>query len=92
MITERYERVPQEINAIQTTQDNLYSVAKWVKGVIKGTSLPKSKQIIDYYNKEKQCEIRIEIGDFVIKKENGQFEVMNESDFNKTYRRLVWEN
>jgi len=88
MITERYERIPQEINAIQATQDNLYSIAKWLKGVIKGTSLPKSKQVVDYYNKEKQCEIRIEIGDFVIKNEKGLFEVMNEKEFNETYRRI----
>lgn len=88
MITERYERVPQEINAIQTTQENIYSVAKWVKGIIKGTELKKSKWIIDFYNKEIQKEVRIEIGDFIIKKENGQFEVMNESDFNKTYKVL----
>lgn len=89
MITERYERVPQEINAIQTTQENIYSVAKWVKGIIKGTELKKSKWIIDFYNKEIQKEVRIEIGDFVIKNEKGLFEVMNEKEFNETYRRLV---
>lgn len=88
MLTKVYYRLPQEVNAIQVTQDNLYSVAKWVKGIIKGTSLPKSKQCVDFYNKEKQYEVRIEIGDFVIKKENQQFEVMNESDFNKTYKVL----
>lgn len=88
MITERYERLPQEVNAIQMTIDNIYSIAKWVKGIIKGTELPKEKMLVDIWNKEKDCEIRIQIGDFVIKKENGQFEVMNESDFNKTYKVL----
>ena len=88
MLTKVYYRLPQEINAEQMTVHNIYSVAKWVKGIIKGTELPKSKQCVDYYNKEKQYEVRIEIGDFVIKKENGQFEVMTESDFNKTYKVL----
>lgn len=88
MITERYERLPQEVNAIEVTEENLYSIAKWVKGVIKNTELKKSLQIIDFYNKEKQCEIRIQIGHFVIKKENQQFEVMSEKEFNETYRRI----
>lgn len=89
MITERYERLPQEVNAIEVTQENLYSIAKWVKGVIKGTSLPKVKQIVDFYSKEKQCEIRIVIGDYVIKKDNQQFEVMSQKEFNETYRRIT---
>jgi len=88
MITERYIRVSQEINAIEVTQDNLYSIAKLVNGIIKGTSLPKSKQIVDFFSKEQTCEIRIEIGDFVIKKENGQFQVMNQKEFNENYKKL----
>lgn len=88
MITERYERLPQEVNAIQMTIDNIYSVARWVKGIIKGTELEKSKQVVDIWNKEKSCEIRIQVGDFVIKKENGLFEVLSENDFKKTYKVL----
>ena len=88
MLTKVYYRLPQEINAEQMTIDNIYSVAKWVKGIIKGTELEKCKWVVDFYNKEFQKEIRIQMNDFVIKNEKGLFEVMNESDFNKTYKVL----
>ena len=83
----RKQPVPPTIEAWQLTPDTLKFLAKWCNGSIKGTKLPVEEQVIDIWDSFYDCEIRAEMGDYIIK-HYGYFSVMTSDKFVLIYQEL----
>lgn len=67
-----YKRRDIPLDAVQVTKDNLEAVAAWCGGSVRGTKLPKSEQVIEWYNPLFPDHPTIaSVGDWIVRDENG---------------------
>lgn len=80
----KYIRKPETIEAMRVGFDKWKSIAKWCKSKV-------------YYEKHKPTDIvlafinvnyYVPIGDWIIKKETGEFDVLSDSNFKKLYEKV----
>ena len=79
----KFRTKPKEVEARQLTVHNMAEIEAWCRGSVKGTTLPISERVIDFYTNK--GEIRVELGDWVVKDGNGKFSKCGADDFKDTY-------
>ena len=92
MNTEKYIRKQFEVQAVQVTEENLESVAKWCNGTIETEGdLPGTKRFIRVNVKHplNARQTRAYLGDWVLKAETGGFKIYNQVAFEKSFERAV---
>lgn len=77
---------PVEVEARQLTTQNLVEIEAWCHGSIKGTKLPVGDRVVDFFNQGN--EIRVGVGDWVIKSADGDFSVCSNLAFEKDYEQI----
>lgn len=79
----KFRTRPKEVEARQLTVHNMAEIEAWCRGSVKGSALPISEQVIDFNTNK--GEIRVELGDWVVKDGNGKFSKYDADDFKNTY-------
>jgi len=79
----KYINKKKVIEAFQLTASNMTFVENWCRGSIKGILLPVTQRVIDIQTLN--GELRVSIGEYVIKDENGEFCTCAPDAFEKTY-------
>jgi len=79
----KYRNKPVIVEAYRVWTDNIDLVAEWCGGQVKGVKLPINERCIDIQTLE--GEIRVEIGDYIIKGVKGEFYPCKFEMFKMTY-------
>lgn len=74
------------IEAIQLDVNNLTAAAEWCGGSVKGTKLAPGERVLDLYIGER--EERALFGDWIVRYENGTFDIYENDVFKKEFINL----
>lgn len=82
----KFRKKPIIIEAFCFTEMNIEQIAVWCNGQVKGLRLPKELWCIDIQTLE--GEIRVQMGDWIIKNIEGKFFICGPSVFEMTYEKV----
>lgn len=85
----KYRKKPVVVEAILLTEDNLELVANITGGSVRGIKLPKNERVLEVWNKLHDSELRIEIGEYLVKgKTMGDYYPCNADVFAYSYEEI----
>lgn len=76
-----YVNRPTTIQAEQITVENIERLATLCEGDVKGMRLPPERRVINLWDKRDDHEVRADVGDYIIQREDGSFGVVRKAVF-----------
>lgn len=81
----KYRTKVEIVTAYRLSPVNIGQIAGWCGGNIKGLRLPEEKRCIDFFDKHRDIEVRVEMGDWIVLHNNGALEAMDDETFHERY-------